>query len=529
MANVLRTACAAAGIVAVFALTVIFLLLLEFIIYLTREPRSYLMAVSEPETKELTRYRRLGLILLAIITIVMIAFSAAQSFWFDEMVWTIGKVANKSFADIVEIMLKDGYNAPLYYLALAILYPLVPFGEGYLLSMSIVAVIAGIVFLYLAAKRIGGKKLAFIVMSFAAVSPILLTQGAWELRPYAFLFCFSAMTLWGYFRRIREENWTNIILFGLIMILLIYTHWYGAVMLLFYGIGDVMLCFMKKVRPRFLVSYLMAFIAVLPWFVVMSQMLIHDLSVVTVSLIPKWLSIINSFNILLNSNSLLFIIFAAASIITTVIIIQNIKAKQWCETAYLWIQTLMCILCVILVTFIYSRYLNPAGSVYMERYFFVIAPHMILLVSFGLKSLSEIINSKKSWLYLMVFLVFTGVIGYTQATRTVVKIHQPYREVAELLAEAEETYLNDTLVLTSAGNEAWLDYYFRKRGYDIPANVAFGLTLIVKDGIPVSIPVAYEELFEYDKIFVWYNWFIIPPEYTMTWQDETTNLVLYEK
>jgi hypothetical protein len=165
----------------------------------------------------------------------------------------------------------------------------------------------------------------------------------------------------------------------------------------------------------------------------------------------------------------------------------------------------------------------------MERYFFVVIPHVMLLIAFGLKCIGELLKSKKNFAYIMVFLLLIGTIGYAQAISTEMKIHQPYREVAELLAQNEKTYESNTLVLTSAGDEAWMDYYFRKRGFDIPANVVFGLTLIVKDGVPVSIPVDYEDLYEFDKIFVWYNWFEIPADFTMTWQDETTNLVLYEK
>jgi hypothetical protein len=83
--------------------------------------------------------------------------------------------------------------------------------------------------------------------------------------------------------------------------------------------------------------------------------------------------------------------------------------------------------------------------------------------------------------------------------------------------------------LTSAGNEAWLEYYFQKRGFAIPANVAFGTTLIVKDGQPVNIPVDYEDLYEYKKILLWYCYFPIPEDFRKTVLDERVGVVLYER
>ncbi|MCL2253018.1 MAG: glycosyltransferase family 39 protein [Lachnospiraceae bacterium] len=524
-----RTTCIVIGAAAIFALVMILLTLLEFAIYLLKKPHFNLLDESDFDPKQIILYRRMGFSLLAFMTIIMFAFANAQSFWFDEMVWTIGKVANKSFAEIAVVLLEDGYNMPLYYYALAIIYPLMPYGEIYILSISIISVVFGIGFLYFAANKIGGKLLAYITVCISALSSVLLTRGAWELRPYPFLFCFSALTVWIYYKRIKEENFTNIILYGIVMTLLIYTHWYGAVLLVFYGFGDLILCIMKKVKLRCIISYLIALGAVLPWFIFMLMMVKNDLSVVTVSLVPKWISIINSIDIILNSNSLLFLLFAIAAIITCVIAIRFIKVKEWNTASYLWIHTLLSIFWIIMVTFIYSRYLNPKGSIYTERYFFILVPHAILLISFAIKSLDEIFKSKRNFIYISAFLALMGIIGYSKAISSVTQIHQPYREVAELISAEEKAYLENTLILTSAGDEAWLDYYFRKRGFAVPQNIAFGLTMIRVDGVPSEIVVDYDDLYEFDKILVWYNYFPIPEQFTVTWKDEKTMLTLYEK
>lgn len=529
--RVIKIICAAAGAAAFFALTVIFLLLCEFAIYLWQKPRLYLLDNGDERLslESLKTMRTVGFGLLALMVIVMIAFSSAKSFWFDEMVWTIGKIANKSFSEVVLTLLEEGYNMPLYYFVLRIWYPLVPYGEGYLLVISMVSVIIGIIFCYLAAKAIGGKILAFITFCLACVSSILLLRGAWELRPYAFLFWFSAMTLWCYIKRVKEESWRNIFLLALAMALLMYTHWYGAVLLVFYGIGDLFLLAKKKIKIRFMVSYLISGLAVLPWFVLMLLRIKSDFSVNEISIVPKWILMINSLDILFSSNSLLFLIFTIAVIITAIISVQAVKAKKWSTESYLWMHTFLCTIWIIGLTFLYSRYINPQGSIYSERYYFILVPHVLLITAYGIKTIGTLLNHKKNAVYLTALLVLIGIIGYSKAISTVTKLHQPYREVAEILAHEEKAYEANTLILTSAGDEAWLEYYFRKRGYEIPPNVAYGLKLIREDGVPVNILVDYADLYEFDRLYVWYNYFAIPSEFTAVQNYDEMKMVLYEK
>ena len=194
---------------------------------------------TSPNCKTSATYHIVGYTLLAMMAIVMLSLSSAQSFWLDELEWTIGKVANKSFAEITTQLLEDGYNMPLYYYTLAILYPLVPFGEVYLCALSIIFVLIGIIFTRLAAREIGGERLGFTALCIASLSSVLMIQGGWEVRPYAFYFCFSALTLWLWFRRTKNENRRNITAFGIAMTFLLYSHWFGVVLLAFYGISDL--------------------------------------------------------------------------------------------------------------------------------------------------------------------------------------------------------------------------------------------------------------------------------------------------
>jgi hypothetical protein len=531
VSDIIMKYCLVAGVASFLAMTVALLLLWEFARFVWQKQPLLLLAgdesaVSERAAKNL---RLAGYILLGFMTVIMISFANAQSFWTDELTNTIGFVANRNFAELTAVLLEVGYNMPLQYYALALIYPFMPYGEGYLLSISIAAVVAGLVFLGKAAREIGGETFASLTLIIAALSSSLLTKGAWELRPYPFLFCFSALTVWLYYRRVRNENWQNILWLALAMTLLAYTHWFGALMLVFYGLGDLYLWLRKRVKLRCAVSYLATIAAVMPWYVAMLLMLQTDLRVNATGVVPNALSLVNSLEIALDSSALWLLVFALAAVVVAVTAWQAAKAKEYSQAAYLWLHTLLCIAWTLLLPFIYSRFINPAGSCYLERYFFILAPHAILLSALGVKGLLQLYPHKRNIPRLAALLAVVGVVGYASAISSATRIHQPFREAAWLLAERGDIYRNDTAVLSSAGDEAWLEYYFRKRGLTVPVNMIQGETMLLKDGEAVHIPLNEDEIYAFDRLLTWYSYHVIPQGYRKTVLDEETNLVLYEK
>ncbi|KAA6365460.1 MAG: hypothetical protein EZS28_039013, partial [Streblomastix strix] len=90
-----------------------------------------------------------------------------------------------------------------------------------------------------------------------------------------------------------------------------------------------------------------------------------------------------------------------------------------CPVLNMWVFMILGIICVIVPICIYSALLNPQGS-----------------------------------------------FAYAQITAR----REPYRETADYLAKDARIYDNNTLVASSMG-AAWIEYYFNKRNYQIPANV----------------------------------------------------------
>ena len=543
-------ACVVCAVFGICAIIVALVLIVDFTLYISRKPVNYLLCAGDGDLSKTTirTYRRFGAAILVFMAIVMVVFSSAQSFWVDELYWTIGKVANKSFPDISRQLLQDGYNMPLFYYVLRLIYPLMPYGEGYLLSLSMVSVILGVVFIYMAAREIGGLRLAFISLCLAALSGVLLQQGAWELRPYSFFFCFSALTVLFYIKRLIRESLGNILLYGVAMAFLLYSHWFGAVMLVFYGICDLFLCIRKKIKFRCIVSYLFAMAAIAPWALLMLNSLGSDASIYWAD-VPGLLAPLISVGYLLSGNMLCLPVFAIAVLIFFVVLRQKLRLREWDLTLFIWIQMLLSCVWTIGVTFVYSRFINREGSVYVERYFFALVPHAVLIAAFGVDCIGRLMVETKltkaiePTKALAGFLVVVGVCNYTSAILSVKTIHEPFREYSEFLARDEKVYSDDSLVIISEDAETWVEYYFLKRGVELPGNIAGGargpLALVVAGGEVVDrVDLALSDIPGYGRVY--YSDIrnekndaelldFLESNFTKTYEDSKLRLVLFEK
>lgn len=440
--------------------------------------------------KKLRIYRIISIVALSFMIIFMLSYASKQSFWYDELDWTIGIFAGKDFRSICETLLNSGYNLPLYYVILAPLYNILPYGEVWLLIPSIVFVIVGIVALSKAGQCIGGEDIGLFALCISVVSSILITQGGWELRPYSILFCFASSTLLYYAKRLKKETWTNIILYAASMLLMLYSHWFGAIIAVFYAFSDLFFWIEKKLSFKCMVSYIVAGLLYLPWLIFMFIRHTTDLSVYWAET-PGITAPVMIIYYLLSNSKILLILFCVGCLIVIIKWLLALKNRQYVAGINLWVNMIVGMAWVICPIFVYSRYINPEGSIFVDRYFFVVIPQVFLITAYAI---SEIIIKigitdgsldvkNASWLnkiskpaIITVLLLFCC-IGYKTYNNCILSAKispEPYREVAEYLSQDEQIYSDGTLVLSSSNGINWVKYYFMKRGYSIPANYAVG-------------------------------------------------------
>lgn len=506
-------------------------------------------------------YKIISIILLFLMFAFMCYDASKQSFWIDELDWTISFFNKANIFDMLHALSTKGYNLPLYYIVMFPIYKIAPYGELWLLLPNFFAIIFGILILKKIREKIGGKDLGFASLCIAVTSYVLITQSGFELRPYAFLFLFSTWTLYRFINLLELDSKKNKILYAISMILLAYTHWYGCLIIVFYFLADAIRFIRKKIKLSFILPYIFLGITFLPWFILL--IVNNQIDVLEYwSDIPHLNAGIKIIKYLLSNNSLSLILFVLSIFCFLLYFLSKKTNKKefryqgLCIGSIIWIVT---------VIFIYSRFINPNGSLYVLRYFTVLLPHVFILTAIPLAELLHLnikINGKKinvevndfsikKEVALLLVLCTVGLIGYSnylKAHKHVKKINEPYREVSNIIAKKDDIYSGNSALMVSTGT-TYLTYYFEKRGYELPPNVYVGddqannnidedlYRVIISKNVIDSTGCKLDELLKYDTLYVFdvHEPFepsvldFINENYALKSEDEKLYLYVYEK
>ncbi len=462
-------------------------------------------------------YKIVSISLLVVMFLFMCFDAAKQSFWLDELDWTIDFIANNSFFEMIKQLLEKGYNLPLYYLVMFPIYKIVPYGELFLLLPNIIVTLIGVILTKKIGDKIFGEDKGFPALVLAATSYILVYQCAFELRPYAFLYCLSAWVLYNFIKRQTDNTLKNNIIYTISLILLAYTHWFGCLIIVFYFLVEAYRFLKKELNLKFILPYIALGISFLPWFI--SMMLMHTVNLSDYfAALPTIDGVKTIFTYLLGDNLLLIGLFVFG-IILFLISLTNKKLKYNFNLKVL----VGSIIWTITTIFIYSRFINPSGSLFVNRYFLVVLPHIFILASLplilllnlkvktGSKALELEINDIKvdykiSLVIISILIVTLGVQNYYKVHKEVNTYWQPYREISNLLVSDKDIHKQDSAVVTSVG-DGYLAYYFEKRNYKLPENVFEWGSVInqsVKDGKRIKPKgIELEDLLKYNKLYLY--------------------------
>jgi hypothetical protein len=400
------------------------------------------------------------------------------------------------------------------------LYKIAPYGEGWLLSLSILFVVFGVIGVYFVGRLIGGKGVAFCAFCLAAVSRTLITQGGWELRPYGMLFCVSVWTMFFYYRRLGGETTGKIVVLGLLMMAMSLTHWFGSLLIVSLGLTDLWLWIKGKISLRCVLSYVMAALAFAPWFILVVASKSMDL-LVHWAAPPRILSLFSPADSFLSPQGALFLFLLGVALIIRE---RRYPGKILPCGLNPWLQMAASYFGVCLVVWVYSKFINPRGSLYVNRYFFELFAHVLLIAAYALDRVIEFkididdygadettTLRLKLMLYarnaLVLFICIASVRNYYKSIGIGLGSRaEPYRQASELLAADERAYAADSLIITASVGRPWVDYYFKKRGFPLPANIADGSEMIVANGKYLAPEeresISKESLSRYSRVYL---------------------------
>lgn len=345
---------------------------------------------------------------------LLLRYSSIRSLWWDDMCqlgmnWHVG-----SISELFQNNLSGDNMPPLYHLFAALWLRVAPYGTFWLKLPSEIAVAAGVYVCGLCGNHLKGARLGLLTSLFAILNINLINFGAYVFRSYGFYFLFAALTVYAYIRRLKQgyqASWGSIVLFGISMLLLSYTHYFGILLCGSLFLGDLFLWIFKKARIRTCLSYALAAAGFLPWGIYALPYILAR----TQSFWPEpptLKSLKTTLEFL--SGDKLILIFIAVIITMLGLFLFHIWKKQLSfENHFPWVIQLWSLLFVIGCVYIYSAYLKPTASAYVDRYFFCLLPSMFLLLAWGIDKIFKGVSSLSQRKDKVFPYVFSGLIVLT--------------------------------------------------------------------------------------------------------------------
>lgn len=416
------------------------------------------------------------------ITIFLVLFGIRKntSLWFDE-VWVIGAISDStSFGKYLITIIRD-HQQPLLFAMEYFVYKLFGSNELVLRLPSIISVAAGIVVLF----RLGLKyndKVGVFPSLLAFFSYTLLCVGAYSARPYGLLFFTSSLVVYYFNDRSNHRG-----SYALSLCLLSLTHWFGLLLGFCMLAIDLLDTCLSKCSRRHLLAYL-ALIPALIWTFLVILLGGKSLLSFWVS-VPGIKDVLGLFRYLCGYVNFYFIIFFAGSLLSIICYI----AKK--EDNLLFLMSVVVVVLMILPVYVYSKYINPAGSLFSYTYFICLLPFVYLIISYLLSfiinvpiSINDIPTKVKVYgvslkcliTCLLVLLVVKGGIRDYKACLHDPLIVNHYRQASEFIGADKSFLADDSFVLLGCDDikggyvsKGFLDFYFEGKNKSLPCNVGW--------------------------------------------------------
>lgn len=169
-------------------------------------------------------------LIVAVAAAVRIYGLGYQSYWYDELFSAYISNPAHSLADVISLTLAD-VHPPLYQVAMWSSYRWLGYTEWAGRLPSMLAGIAIVPALFLLGQELFGRRTGLYAAALA-VPNFYLVYYAQEARSYGFLCLLCALSFYCFLRALRGNSWLSVFFYVLASIALLYTHYFGFVLLI---------------------------------------------------------------------------------------------------------------------------------------------------------------------------------------------------------------------------------------------------------------------------------------------------------
>jgi len=452
-------------------------------------------------------------IIIGVLSFLMFAIMVKNSahlisLWLDEL-WEIGSMrTGQTISDFYKTSIKLYDSGSFLFNFIAYFwYRIVPYGERWLLLlpeflMALSVFIIGITIRNMIDVR--GAYFAVIMSS----TLLYLGQYGNNFRGYPLYILVTALLFYTYIKRLKyrgNEKWRDILVYGALLSVLVYSHYVGVILCFVFFIFDIILLIAKKIRSRCFLSYILGGALFLPHAILIIKNIDISLSKSWVGA-PNLTSIIILYKDLLGSEILLLYAFSLGC----AFLIKNILAKKKIDFydfplfLGIFIPVIM-----IVITYIYSRYINPEGSIFESRYLICLMPMCIFVCSYAFTTLYNLLKLDTSYFkrgneiifILLLSLALYRIPNFYSALEKDPRYinRESYKAGTEWLLSQPDIWDNDTIIIQGDLYTAWklpfngwIEYYVTKQGKMIAPNIHGHNNINVDE--------------KYNRIYFFYPW-----------------------
>lgn len=453
-------------------------------------------------------------IVAAIAFVWMIWYAGISSFWSDEL-HQIG-VINRGIGDGLSAILNmREATPPLFSICLYIWYRIAPYGEQWLLLISIIPTVLSIYLIGLICTKLTDNMHTGILGSIlAATSSTLWIMQAFELRAYAFTLFFATTTLYLHIR--RSESIKFEICYSVSVLCLAMSHYFAMIVCGIFFIADFLQMLNKRLSFKKIVAlYSMPAIGSIFWLICVYFVALKNN---TTASIASWYVVPNLKNIyevlLLLTGNKGWMVVLLVIVISSVLVKSCMKVddnERYISGYYLRFSIAM-VVSMIMMIFLYGNLINQESTMWEPRYFMVLTPFIMVIISIGLgnilKKIDQLLGNKQAIVQSVCCITFAAVLSFV--LNNVVSVPnwpvEPYRESADWLYEqANDIYSDKTAVIittTDLVKYGWTDYYLTQQGRRDPIN-CYNIQQFLDPK---------KDLLNFDKIYLQYSLVGIPQD-----------------
>lgn len=405
----------------------------------------------------------------AVMMLIFIRLSYEKEFWYDEMA-SIGYVASDiSISQVLDYyMTIEATNLPVYPIILYCFYHL--FGSHIMVVCmpAILFIMGASFYLIKTVRRWQGKHMALVMAVLCTLSNSFINRGGMTVRCYAMLVFAAAMALYYVYRYFEDEK--HYILLTISLLLLVYSHYFGTLLFGLLGLYFLVQIIRKKANIKSLVCFILPGALFLPWFLMTMTATSVDVSSFWIAP-PGIKSVVEALGFILGSS---YIICAIYGVTFMVAVWDMIILKKRDTLLFLCIAVPVVVIGLI---FVYSRFINPGGGLFENRYFMVLIPCCYLTIIYGISSIIEKIKAHSTAL-VRPLMALLGVIALITLGEMLYRIYEfgdveqyaRYGYSGRHIYEEGDVTHDDVLLITTYQDQVgricqlgWYDYYFRTK------------------------------------------------------------------